>query len=675
MTMKKKNGFTLVEILAVIVILALLMIIAIPSVLDAMNKAKKENFYLYAQSLNSKATDKYIQQSDSDPDIASCAVYDISSDLDISSTGDYEGWVKVERTAVNSGKSTVSIDFTSSTTIQGVKYCVLKGSKCTPNTSYLVSEGSNKVTVKQTISEGQVMCANYDYPVGSTLSTSETVCKTYSEGTMQVDSYEYSVEVTLTDGAYVIQNYKIQDSSTSDKTSFYSLLDKNKKTPPSGDTSNPVKISSPTCSASDTVTYKGVTNTKTTLVTTTTTTALTCSSDTSNISNEYYIKFNTYTDTKLSDVKSCATCKITDYLPTPTRSGYTFDGWYYDSEFKNPVGGVYVSSVTSTRKYDSGGCYSGYNDVTLYAKWTSNGTTTTTVGTTVVDPYSTTTRDTTEVTSTTTSERESTEVTTTTTTRDSTDYSLLLSSLVVSGYDIGFDPIKYNYRLNVPNSVTSLSISYVANSPDEVTVSVIGNDNLNVGTNNVNVEVYNNYTGKSKMYTIYVKRFDINETYEASAGPIDSESGNTTGLPDPSTNESNAQLSSLIVSGYILGFDPDVYEYDLEIADEESLAVTYRTAGENAVVVVTGNENITDGSVIEVYVQSANGYYNKTYKINLIRNIPESNTTKILKYTAVGLGVTLAGLLAMTAFNKRGSSRIIRKKVTNNQNNNNNTNA
>jgi type IV pilus assembly protein PilA len=42
--MKKKKGFTLVELLAVIVILAIIMIIAIPAVLNTMQTARKKSF-------------------------------------------------------------------------------------------------------------------------------------------------------------------------------------------------------------------------------------------------------------------------------------------------------------------------------------------------------------------------------------------------------------------------------------------------------------------------------------------------------------------------------------------------------------------------------------------------------------------------------------------------------
>jgi uncharacterized repeat protein (TIGR02543 family) len=46
-------------------------------------------------------------------------------------------------------------------------------------------------------------------------------------------------------------------------------------------------------------------------------------------------------------------------LPTPTRTGYTFGGWYSDAPFTNQVGGA-------------GSSYSPSADETLYAKWSAN---------------------------------------------------------------------------------------------------------------------------------------------------------------------------------------------------------------------------------------------------------------------------------------------------------------
>ena len=95
--MKKRNGFTLVELLAVIVVLAIIMIIAIPAVLDIMNKARKQTF---AEAINKYVTavqTQYISDSNmgSIPG-AGLYVYNIKSDLGLTSTGSYEGYVVVD---------------------------------------------------------------------------------------------------------------------------------------------------------------------------------------------------------------------------------------------------------------------------------------------------------------------------------------------------------------------------------------------------------------------------------------------------------------------------------------------------------------------------------------------------------------------------------------------------
>ena len=53
------KGFTLVELLAVIVILAIIMIIAIPSVLNTMNLSKLKTFSEYVDKLYSTTIQKY----------------------------------------------------------------------------------------------------------------------------------------------------------------------------------------------------------------------------------------------------------------------------------------------------------------------------------------------------------------------------------------------------------------------------------------------------------------------------------------------------------------------------------------------------------------------------------------------------------------------------------------
>ena len=94
--MRKKNGFTLVELLAVIVVLALIMIIAIPAVLDTMNKSRRQLFVEYAEKVLIAAQTQYVTDS-SLGNIAGAGyyVYDIKTDLGLQSVGSYKGYIVV----------------------------------------------------------------------------------------------------------------------------------------------------------------------------------------------------------------------------------------------------------------------------------------------------------------------------------------------------------------------------------------------------------------------------------------------------------------------------------------------------------------------------------------------------------------------------------------------------
>ena len=103
-----KRGFTLVELLAVIVILAIIMIIAIPAVLNTLDASRRKTFAEYVDKVVNLAEQKELSNELlSTPSSSDCTIYDITKDIDLSSTGDYKGYVLVKK--VNGSKEYIVV--------------------------------------------------------------------------------------------------------------------------------------------------------------------------------------------------------------------------------------------------------------------------------------------------------------------------------------------------------------------------------------------------------------------------------------------------------------------------------------------------------------------------------------------------------------------------------------
>lgn len=89
------KGFTLVELLAVIVILAIIMIIAIPSVLSTMEQAKQKTFIEYVQKVYKRTQEQYFEDLSfgniSKSSGENYFIYNITKDLKMSGTGGFKG--------------------------------------------------------------------------------------------------------------------------------------------------------------------------------------------------------------------------------------------------------------------------------------------------------------------------------------------------------------------------------------------------------------------------------------------------------------------------------------------------------------------------------------------------------------------------------------------------------
>ena len=88
--MKKRNGFTLVELLAVIVILAIILVIAVPSIMSTIKDARKASFESSAKLLASNAETYWLTQQtlgkELPASVACTAVASLGSDYDTSAS-------------------------------------------------------------------------------------------------------------------------------------------------------------------------------------------------------------------------------------------------------------------------------------------------------------------------------------------------------------------------------------------------------------------------------------------------------------------------------------------------------------------------------------------------------------------------------------------------------------
>ena len=592
--MKKKNGFTLVELLAVIVVLAIIMVIAIPSVLDALNSSRKDSFYLYAQKLYSEGVSKYTRDLDENPDKVDCAVYDIKNDLGLSDTGSFDGWVRVSRKAVSSGKNKVSITISADKELMTIKHCVGDGTSCTPKESFFVPDGTKKTTITKAVKKGQVLCVSYQLPNDkNVLETQPTQCKPYDQGQEYVDTYEYEVNLSLTNKSYSVENLIISDK-TEKETVFKAMEDFPK-------THDSLAISKPSCVAGDNE-QKGTTSTGVTQVT--------------NV-NESTNKTSVVTNST-SNIQSTQTVTTNEQSTQGTQT---------------------VSSTS--------GVQGGSTNTTIVTNPTE-GSTSEQQTVTVSNPSSTYISN----------ERSTTIIDkTTVAVKDDT---LMLSELNVQGYNLEFNPATYYYEMTVPNNVTSLNVTAKPKSENSQ-CNVSGQTDLAVGENLILTEVVDVTTGKRGYYRIFVTRF--NEKGEKPTTKTTSQVKTTidtsSGLPDPSLDESNASLKRLKVSGYNLDFNPEVYEYTLETNGEKEIYITALPEKNGASVLVTGADDVKDGSEVQIKVRSRNTFYEKTYTIKIKCPTNETGSTKTFRIIAIGLLGLLAVvgiILALTKNNRKKRS-------------------
>lgn len=227
--------------------------------------------------------------------------------------------------------------------------------------------------------------------------------------------------------------------------------------------------------------------------------------------------------------------------------------------------------------------------------------------------------------------------------RSSNNY---LKELSVSSGEFKFNKKTTEYALTVKNEVESINVSG-STEDNKSKVTGFGNYKLKEGVNTINVKVTAE-NGSSKNYVLKVTRIVKSNTV----------------VP-------NNYLKSLSIKNYQINFDKDIVLYNITIENEKSLEFTYETESKDSSVIINGNENLKNGSVITLIVTAVDGS-TREYKFNIskIEEIKKDepvvphdkvqiSKTKIIKIviSCVSIVVSIISLLVLNTV------RIIKKKA------------
>ena len=189
-----------------------------------------------------------------------------------------------------------------------------------------------------------------------------------------------------------------------------------------------------------------------------------------------------------------------------------------------------------------------------------------------------------------------------------------LSELNLSEGTIEFDKTQLEYNVTVLNEIETIEVT--AKTEDtKAKYKINAPKKLEVGENEITI-VVTAENGSTREYKVIVERKAENEVISG-----------------------NNKLSSLAVDGYQLNFNSEIYEYTLKIADEKSLIISYQQEDETSDVIINGNENLKNGSIITVNVTSEDGN-TQVYKIN----IQKEEKDNLFMYIIIG-GVVLLLLI------------------------------
>jgi len=207
-----------------------------------------------------------------------------------------------------------------------------------------------------------------------------------------------------------------------------------------------------------------------------------------------------------------------------------------------------------------------------------------------------------------------------------------LKSLKISNAKIDFKKDVFLYQVNVSNEVESIDIEAVANDKKAL-VNIDKPDKLVVGENNIKV-IVTAEDGTKGVYEIVVNRMH--------------------------KLSSDASVKNLIIKNYDINFSSDVFNYELEIDNEDSLDIDVILNNDKATYNIEGNRNLIDGSIIKIVVTAEDGNINN-YNLK-IRKPSQNNSNSIFDYIGIVPVILFVSLVLLVLIIKIIKSKFLKSK-------------
>ena len=165
------------------------------------------------------------------------------------------------------------------------------------------------------------------------------------------------------------------------------------------------------------------------------------------------------------------------------------------------------------------------------------------------------------------------------------------------------------------------------NDDENIDVSVVESEDDNYVTGIGNVKLID---GKNEVILKVVKKNKEIITYEVDLFKNYKENSS---LDD-------ATLIKLIVNGYDINFDSNVYEYNVNVIDDIRLNIDYETKSSESNVKITGNSNFKEGkNEVRVIVTSKDKTKTNVYTINvnkIVTTFEEESSDEIIENNILG---------------------------------------